>query len=176
MIKCAIRAAAIVLVLPGTVAARELPLKAELPPDRKACWERTYDAAHLAAHPRQQVKRIRLIHSPGDWLREDGRLGVDLQVNVRGPRTGPNAMDYSVFGFCRSSRGGLSCRPEWNAGAWRIERGQGGSLVVRNESSIAFNPDGYAAEEVSENAVRIRAEPDDKAWRLFRANDAACRG
>jgi hypothetical protein len=163
--------AAVLTALLGAGAAVARPLEAELPHNGSACWERIYDAAHLAAHPRQQVSRILLDYSPGT----NDDVYVGLSVNLR-KRVGYNEpYDYSIFGICRVSRDGLSCRPEWKAGSWRIERGSGGSLIVRNAGMIVFNPDGYAAEEVAPDAVRIRAEPDDKAWMLYRVPEKKCR-
>jgi hypothetical protein len=118
-------------------------------PDRDACWERLYDDAHLKAHPRQQVVQIRLFHLPSHWPRPaPGVTFVTLEMNLRAHQ-GSDAFDYSLGRFCRRSRGGLLCKPEWRAGSWRIDPGVNGSLIVRNDD-ITINPSASAAEERSE--------------------------
>jgi hypothetical protein len=77
-------------------------------PDRDTCWERTYDDAHLKAHPRQQVVRIRLVHLPSPWPQAaSGVTFVALEMNLRTRTHGDNAFDYSLAGFCKTSPGGL---------------------------------------------------------------------
>lgn len=140
----------------------------ELLPDRDACWERSYDDAHLKAHPRQQVVRIRLLHLPSRWPRPaPGMTFVELEMNLRARTHQGDAFDYSLGGFCRPRGGGLSCEPEWNAGTWRIERGPHGTLIVRN-NDISVNPSSSAAEERSGDAVTLKAGDDEAAWQLRR--------
>lgn len=148
------------------------PLESELPPRRAACWERSYDAAHLAAHPRQKVSRIRLVHLPDDWKAEPSRgFFVVLYINLRQRIQATPGYDYQISGFCKPRGEGVHCVPEWEAGSWRIERGPDGTLDVRNGGIIA-NPNPYDAEEIADNAVAIPARPDDGIWRLGRASDA----
>ncbi|HEV7257439.1 MAG TPA: hypothetical protein VGN82_06620 [Bosea sp. (in: a-proteobacteria)] len=160
------------LALAGRAEAR--PLESELPPKRAACWERSYDAAHLAAHPRQKVGRIRLVHLPDDWKAEPSRgFFVVLYMNLRERVKATSDYDYQISGFCKPRGQGVHCVPEWEAGSWRIERGPGGALDIRNGGIIA-NPNPYDAEEIADDAVRIPAKPDDGVWRLMPAT-GACR-
>lgn len=158
---------AIVLVA-GPAQAR--PLERELPPAQAACWERVYDAAHLAAHPRQKVARIRLVHLPQSWPEAgQGSFYVALYLNLRERARPAQAFDYQLGGFCKASGQGLRCVPEWEAGSWRIERGPNGALDIRNAGIVA-NPNPYDAEEIADGAVRIPAKPDDGVWRLAPAS------
>jgi hypothetical protein len=142
--------------------------ESSLLPDRDACWERIYDDAHLKAHPRQQVVQIRLFHPPSRWPQPaSGVTFVALELNLRTRTHGSSAFDYSLGGFCQPSRAGLLCKPEWRAGGWRIEGGEKGSLIVRNDD-ITVNPSSSAAEERSEDAVTLKAANDEAAWRLQR--------
>lgn len=150
------------------------PLEAELPPRRGACWERNYDAAHLAGHPLQKVSRIRLVHRPNDWQAEPSRgFYIVLYINLRQRVKTDSAYDYQISGFCKPRGQGVRCVPEWEAGSWLIERGPAGTLDIRNGGIIA-NPNPYDAEEITDDAVRIPAKPDDGVWRLAPAADA-CR-
>jgi hypothetical protein len=159
-------------LLAGPAAAR--PLESELPLKSAACWERSYDAAHLAAHPRQKVGRIRLVHQPDDWKAQPSRgFFVMLYINLRQRVRADSDYDYQISGFCKPRGQGVQCVPEWEAGSWRIERGPGGTLDIRNGGIIA-NPNPYDAEEIADDAVRIPAKPDDGVWRLVPATDA-CR-
>jgi hypothetical protein len=150
--------------------AQARPLERELPPARAACWERVYDAAHLASHPQQKVARVRLVHLPENWS-EAGQGGfyVALYFNLRQRVRADQRFDYQLGGICKASDRGLRCVPEWEAGSWRIERGPNGALDVRNGGIVA-NPNPYDAEEIAEGAVRIPAKPDDGLWRLSPAS------
>jgi hypothetical protein len=151
------------LILAATAA---VMAESQLLPDRDACWERIYDDAHLKAHPRQQVVRIRLFHLPSRWPQpSSGVTFVELEMNLRARTHGSDAFDYSLGGFCKPSHGGLHCEPEWRAGTWQIERGANGSLTVRNDD-ITVNPSSSAAEERSADAVTLKAANDEAAWSL----------
>jgi hypothetical protein len=147
--------------------------ESQLLPDRDACWERIYDDAHLEAHPRQQVVRIRLLHLPSRWPQPaQGVTFVELEMNLRTRTHESDGFDYSLGGFCEPSLGGLRCEPEWHAGSWQIERGANGSLIVRN-NDIKVNPSSSAAEERSADAVTLKAADDEAVWRL-QTTSGAC--
>jgi hypothetical protein len=142
------------------------PLERQLPPSRMACWQRSYDAAHLARHPEQKVLRIRLVHPADDDI---GPTFMELQIDLVGRRTA-----YKLSGFCTARGQGLDCRPEWDAGSWRVEAGPGDTLDVVN-GGLVLNPDSYVAEERAPDAVALPAAPDDRRWRLSRLPDGtAC--
>jgi hypothetical protein len=160
------------LAAPLVLAATTMVMaESQLLPDRDICWERIYDDAHLKAHPRQQVVRIRLFHLPSHWPQPaSGVTFVALEMNLRARTHGSNAFDYSLGGFCQPSPGGLRCEPEWHAGTWQIERGANGSLIVSN-GDITVNPSSSAAEERSEGAVTLAAANDEAAWRVQRMSE-----
>ena len=142
--------------------------ESQLLPNQDACWERVYDEGHLKAHLKQQVVRIRLFHLPSRWPQPaSGVTFVELEMNLRTRTHGSSAFDYSLGGFCRASREGLRCEPEWRAGSWRIEGGANGSLTVRNDD-ITVNPSSSGAEERSEDAVTLKAANDEASWSLQR--------
>jgi hypothetical protein len=144
----------------GALAAR--PLEKELPPKGTACFERIYDAAHLNAHPMQQVTHITLIHEPSADAKPEAEepLYVSIEITVRG-----NAEIYALGGRCEPQGNGLLCAPSWEAGSFLVEPSADGTLMVTNKSMM-FNPSNSAAEEVAPGALQLKG--DDKAWKLFR--------
>lgn len=166
---------ALALLMLAAAGASARPLERELPPKAKACWSKVYDEGHLKAHPKQRVTAIKLVHLPDDWSdSENGRFYVDLRFKLRG-KTSSNDFEYSLSAFCGATKGGLICKNEWDAGTWRISASSGG-LLIRNGGMIIANPIPYDAEEIADGAVRIRAEPDDRAWLLdSRTSDASCK-
>lgn len=159
-----------------TSAAAARPLEAEFPKTGDSCWERVYDDAHLAAHPKQRVTRVQLHHLGSRW--SDG--GADgfyllLGVNLR-KRLGPpdDDIDFKLGGMCLAKGAGLICRNGWDAGVFRVDR-SGDGLVVTNGGGIIANPSSYDSEDVADNAVKVPAKPDDRSWRLERAPQSRCK-
>jgi hypothetical protein len=149
------------------------PLEKELPPGKDICWERRYDAAHLAAHPGQRVTAIRLVSqgdSPGA-----GTPVVTLLFTLRARKAGgdPADFDYQNLPFCKGAGAGLACENEYGLGRFRIERAARGGLLIRNPGIMA-NPYPYDAEEIADGAVRIPSRPDDSAWIVDRIVTEKC--
>jgi hypothetical protein len=85
----------------ATIAAAEVPAP--------GCYERVYDAAHLAAHPGQFVVRATVLIKQPDAA-EAAALGAsyvaraDFRVWVKGQKP-----SFDSLGACRGANGGLSC-------------------------------------------------------------------
>lgn len=160
------------LVIAAFAAALHAPAALAGPP-ASGCYERVYDAAHLAAHPTQKVVAMRLLLS-GQRTGGEGRgvLPASLFVQLRGVKS-PATEGYALHGYCDDSQPVLRCRPEWNAGTWRIESADDG-VIVRN-GNVTLNPANYDAEEVAPGAVRVPAKPDDSSWKLQRTSAENCR-
>ena len=96
----AVLAAAVCCFAAG-VAAAEAPAP--------GCYERVYDAAHLAAHPGQLVVRATVLVKPLD-ASEAKAFGpsfsadAHLKIWVKGQKP-----SFDSFGACRPADGGLSC-------------------------------------------------------------------
>ena len=79
------------------------------------CYERVYDAAHLAAHPGQLVVRAAVLVKPLDAA-EAAALGssfaadAHLKMWVREQKA-----SFDSFGACRPADGGLSCEGSLSA-------------------------------------------------------------
>lgn len=148
------------------------PLEQQLPHGKEACWERSYDAAHLAAHPGQKVIGLKLAKmAEGPDLPQ---TAVTLYINLR-KRTAENdgGYDYSNTALCKPSGSGLACENEYGLGKFRIEAAPNGGLLIRNPG-IWANPNPYDAEEKADDAVSIPAKPDDAGWLLDRKTTANC--
>ncbi len=155
---------AVMLILPLATPVLARPLERELPLRRNACWERSYDAAHLATHPRQKVTQVRLLHQPPLDNSTPGQIYLQLHFNLRERKTDSN-YDYAYGGFCRASGQTVRCESEWAGGVFHVVRGPNGTLDVRNGGLIA-NPSNYDSEDIADNAVKLPAKPDDGTWRL----------
>jgi hypothetical protein len=93
--------------LGANVAAAEAPAP--------GCYERVYDAAHLAAHPGQLTVRATVLVKPLD-ADEARTLGpsfsaeAHLKMWVKGQKQA-----FDSFGACRPAEGGLSCEGSLSA-------------------------------------------------------------
>ncbi len=162
----------IAVVLACATPALARPLEMQLPYGKEACWERSYDAAHLAAHPGQKVVGIKLakVAESTDFP----QTAVTLYINLR-KRTAESdgGYDYSNTAFCKGSGKALACENEYGLGKFRIEAAPNGGLIIRNPG-IWANPNPYDAEEKADDAVSIPAKPDDGSWLLDRKMTTNC--
>src|SRR5258708_2311141 len=83
------------------------PASAGVP--QPGCYERVYDAAHLAAHPGQLVTRSTVLVKPTDAattaaLGPSHELDAILRFWVRGQK-----QSFDSHGTCKSANGGLAC-------------------------------------------------------------------
>lgn len=138
-----------------------------------SCYARTYSAAHLADHPKQQVTAIRLDHFP----RHSGPFGADnkpliypeapeivvnLGVTLRGSDD-----THSATGFCWPEGDGMSCGLECDGGRFNLVDRSGSKLLITGGSDIYFH-DCDAGDTV------LSRDPDDKSFLLTRLPDAQC--
>lgn len=133
----------------------------------KGCWQRIYEASHLAKHLKQQVTEIRL----STEVQEDGTFIANLGVNLR-KRIETGTFDYALFGICKAKGPDILCETEWDAGTFTLQAAPEANLRVRN-GKLIFNPANYAAEEVAPNAVDL-SKSDDAVWLLSLLKDGKC--
>lgn len=62
------------------------PLRERFSGDRALCLSRTYDAAHLAKHPQQTVRRIAILKSAGQKPHEPPQYNLAFRVEIRDGR------------------------------------------------------------------------------------------
>jgi hypothetical protein len=158
---------------PGFVA-----LNAILPaqPGSKACYVRSYDAAHLRAHPRQRITAMKFL------------LAVQAYDPKPAKAEQPADLYYYTFSMSVSRRGdrrllhtsgdcmageGISCVVDCDGGSVALDKmPPAGSLIVlmNNENGIRMFHDCD-----DEQGVLVKAGADDKIFRLDKAANDACK-
>jgi hypothetical protein len=152
------------------------PLPSHLPVGVEACFGRTYDAAHLRAHPKQRVTSFHLLRdfSPDpnaemeqstrqellDADGSDGDIGLTAYLRLR-DRKGV----YSNYFSCRRGGDGIvRCGIDCDGGSF-LMRPSGGSILIENQGFVVVGGCG-ASDEDQEDPVFIRPGADDKTFRL----------
>jgi hypothetical protein len=127
----------------------------------RGCFVREYDAAHLAAHPRQRVRRIAIDHRPRTELVADyGPVLAGISVTMRNPAEGSGGAEL----ICRDENGAALCGLEADGGTVRLERA-GDRLTVRVIEGLRFE---------TETGFVDLSGGDDDAFVLRRAPPQAC--
>ncbi len=85
------------------------------------CFSRTYDAAHLDAHPAQQVTMI-VIRADTEDMAHDATDDRLLLVDVI---TRDHTFPYSGIGYCAATSTGLECLLEGDAGRFTLTQQDG---------------------------------------------------
>jgi hypothetical protein len=152
--------------LTGSAQANELEQKLA-PKGGLSCWERRYDEAHLASHPKQHVTAVRLSANRED----DGRLIANLGFNLR-KRIETGTFDYATFATCTAKGSAVSCETEWDSGRFTLDARPDGKLLLR-QYKLLMNPANYASEDIAPDAVDL-SKSDDAAFVLAPIADAKC--
>ena len=180
---CVFSIGGLAFVLSGAAmgAAPETPgftaLNAMLPaqPGNKACYVRSYDAAHLRAHPRQRITAMKFL------------LGVEAYDPKPADAKGSSDLFYYTFSMSVARRGDkrllhtsgdclvsddISCVVDCDGGGLLLDKmPPAGSLIVRlKEDGIRMFHD--CDEEVG---VLVKPGADDKVFRLDKTANDACR-
>ena len=181
MNRSAVLAAATVMLIGLPAWAEDAERPAFFPPGVETCFGRTYDAAHLAAHPKQQATSFFLWNElTQDPLREyedetseeklkqdlDPNHGLYLRAFLRF-RDRPGLYLQSLY--CgNSDAGGLFCGVECDGGYFTATL-DGGSLLVTNE--------GFQLEGVCDGGMGyFESGEDDRLFRLDPLPPSACLG
>ena len=152
------------------------PLPDHLPVGVEACFGRTYDAAHLRTHPRQQVTSFHILRdfspdqnseeelqSREDMVKNDGSDGnIPLTAYLR--LRDRKGVYSNYFGCRRSESGGVLCGIDCDGGTFQM-RPSGGSLLIENQGFVVVGGCGASDEEQAE-PVFVKPGADDKTFRL----------
>lgn len=178
---------AIMLALPASAGGQ--PLERHINGRDDACFERTYTAAHLAAHPDQTVSFIRFEHFPRVWgpIDAEGNVYFDREmwvvnyrVTLRLRRTGDQL--YETSGTCRPEGDRLNCGVDCDGGSFTLhDDGTDTVLLKPSEGGFAIFSCGEGMEL---EPATIPADPDvagmltpgkdDKAFRMSRVSGEDC--
>jgi len=127
-------------------------------PDTSTCYERTYGARHLAAHPGQKVRRIAASYSVFD-----GGVQVHLDVWLRG-----DATHYAMYADCTADGKDMKCKTDFaDGGFWRVSATPKGGLLVTN-GDVWINPYASDSQQPLPEGRRLNAKPADHSWALAR--------
>jgi hypothetical protein len=105
------------------------------------CYARTYDQKHMAAHPKQRVKRFYVIHSSAEHLEPPATFEVILGYKLRG------IDDYYVSeAGCGREGADIVCWAEGDAGSFKLApNGEGLRITIDDrlhlEGRESFSPD-----------------------------------
>jgi hypothetical protein len=146
-----------------------------LPPDpgAKACYARTYDAAHLRAHPQQRISEmtffLRVVGydaGGGYTVRNPDRVGYQFAMAVK--RRG-DKQALRAAGDC-SGGTGVHCVVDCDGGGVDVEKIQtGDALLVRLlEGGIRMHGD------CDGEGIMVKPGADDKAFQVNKAPPQAC--
>ncbi|MCX7310951.1 MAG: hypothetical protein NTV56_04335 [Alphaproteobacteria bacterium] len=159
------------------------PLPEHLPLKVEACFGRSYDAEHLARHPKQRVTRFHLFRdfsrdtnaedppmSLGEFKDSDGENdNVALSAYVRF-RDKPGV--YSNWLSCHRYERFVRCGVDCDGGGFKL-RESGKSLSLENEGFVVIGGCGATYDE-QENSEHVRPGTDDRTFQLDLQPLAAC--
>lgn len=147
------------------------------PDNAVACFVRTYDAAHLARHPKQTVSAMKMLIS-GEQAEGDTSLSYSYKLGVKlRNRTGDFVSNYDC-GQARVSevkREGVqvSCHDGCEDGGVLISLAPDSKAIIVKLDSVAVWP---ADKPEDQNAVfELKGGTDDKVFRLDRVDMENCK-
>jgi len=158
---------------------REGELGRILPPihDRRVCFSRIYDAAHMRKHPSQKVTamqfQIRYHRHDPDKQNPEGQRNYyfGMAAKVRG-----QTKTLHASGECTSSQGKIYCGIDCDGGGVLIERHvREGGLTVKFEDSRAYLRMTLGCGGEEGRSVNLTPGADDRVFHLVKASPSACR-
>lgn len=129
------------------------------------CFSRTYDAAHLAAHPGQTVSAMKLKLKPRQM--DDGyNFGAELRFGFREDKRA-----FFAVGICKDTAGTLTCSLDQDAGQLTVQPAEGGVSLSPISDVRADSESGDESEYVTVKA----ANAEDRDFRLRSVAASECR-
>jgi hypothetical protein len=137
------------------------PLRTRFGDNDTLCFSRSYDAAHLAAHPKQEVKRIAVLKTK-ESLKEPGAQFYELafRVEMRNGKTFEGRTD------CAPDRYAYGCQPKVPMDADRyfyLTRAGNNDVMLRDKHALL------------EKLFNAKFGADDRVFRLKTEAAEACR-
>jgi hypothetical protein len=134
--------------------------------DLPACYERVYDARHLAANPGQHVQsmRIRFYRHP-DADTVSALMNLQFRQGSRRYRE-PAGATYVASFICMRERGQIMCGVECDGGQVSLRFTGRTPADMLLDASQGFVMTGACPEEGRDE--RFNPRPDDRAFRLRR--------
>jgi hypothetical protein len=154
------------------------------------CFTRSYDEAHMRAHPRQRVRRLSLLVEV-EHIKDDNlyRYIFTLWADVRGKKKTLQTSGECGWAYAEKPREGrlIGCSVECDGGGVEIEQERGAAdtlLMHLADVDAGGQKTGQAGrirmaacgEDEETNAVELVSGADDRTFRLSKAPLSACRG
>ncbi|MEO5616041.1 MAG: hypothetical protein ABIR04_14120 [Cypionkella sp.] len=130
-------------------------------PPEASCFQRHYDAAHLAKHPQQLITDIAL--TPAEGQEVSTSLVVDISVKLR-----DISDSYIGSAYCEADSVGLSCGMEGDAGAFSLALREDGALLLK------VDPRGMSFEGAQDFLTLSGSSGDDRAFFMYPVAAADC--
>ena len=133
--------------------------------DLPACYERVYDQRHLAEHPQQHVRAMRIRF----FMRPDSQIvGAVMNLQFRdGSRRYREPQQTYVAGFeCRREGGRVWCGVECDGGRVSLRFSGRAPGEIMLDASEGFVMSGSCPDE--SRVERFNPRPDDRVFRLRR--------
>ena len=124
------------------------------------CYARTYDKAHLAAHPDQQVRQFFTTANAAEGRDDDGAFYLAFGFVLR-------ELDerFSSEARCTPRGDGAACQTEGDGGSFTLAPRPDGVLIEVNDFLAVEGPETFSPD---------LAESDDRAFRLYPSEAGAC--
>lgn len=114
-------------------------------PGPQACYQRSYDAAHLAARPQQGVAALRLWFFDAEAGRPDSRrviVAAEMADQGQGARDGVGGMSLRATMDCAEDDAlGPACFVDCDGGYIALERREDGGLVISTDHAVLGQPE-----------------------------------
>ncbi|BCW87827.1 hypothetical protein sos41_09580 [Alphaproteobacteria bacterium SO-S41] len=138
------------------------------------CLARTYDAAHLKAHPKQKVSAIALAYEPTELIVDsDGRnrFGYILSATLTGLRP-----VIANSGTCHAGKAAdeLICELEGDGGVVTLTKQADGKVLLSNADYFTLINDEAAMAGKGEEYVHIESKDDQAAFLLETSKGGLC--
>jgi hypothetical protein len=98
------------------------------------CFSRSYDDAHLASHPDQQVT-LMVVRADSEDMELDQTEDLLVLVDVL---TRSSTFPYSGIGYCTPGKDGMDCRMEGDAGGFTLTDQDGRLRLDVGENGLSF--------------------------------------
>ena len=144
-------------------------------PGARICYGRSYDAAHLKAHPRQTVTDMQFrltyyAHEPDESYKEGQRnYYFELRAKLRGAQKWNEA-----FGECSAAAdGSIVCGVDCDGGGVAVKRRDPDRLLVYFDEIARIRMAGCDGDDEGDG-VELTPGADDKEFLLGKLGDAEC--
>jgi hypothetical protein len=137
-----------------------------------ACFERKYDDAHLASHPHQNVRIMRLFaQKDEDPSYPSSRLAIGVYFRDVKKR-------FDIIGSCSPDKdhpGALACGIDCDGGRFGLRQNGADTLLVDIPTGVQASIDGPDGPERSSQANhKAKFGSDDQTFRLERVDLKEC--